>query len=64
MPACGRNTDMTGDQIKFHSKRAADELDLAMRAQNVNAARAHFGLSSLHLERLTRLIGGADAQAN
>jgi hypothetical protein len=48
---------MTGDRIKFHSERAAVELDLAMRASHVAAARAHFGLSQLHLEQLTRLIG-------
>ena len=47
---------MTGDPIKFHSERAAAELDLAMRASHANAARAHFGLSQLHLQRLTRLI--------
>ncbi|HEX9932372.1 MAG TPA: hypothetical protein VGB08_05970 [Allosphingosinicella sp.] len=46
---------MTGDQIKFHSQRAAAELDLAMRAGHVAAARAHFGLSQLHLQRLERL---------
>ncbi len=48
---------MTGDQIKFHSQRAATELDLAMRSSNSKAARAHFGLSRLHLERLTRPVG-------
>ena len=48
---------MSGDSIKFHSERAQAELDLAMRAGHVAAARAHFGLSQLHLDRLTRLIG-------
>jgi hypothetical protein len=48
---------MSGDPISFHSQRAQAELDLAMRAQHVAAARAHFGLSRLHLEHLTRLIG-------
>ena len=46
---------MTGDDIQFHSQRAAAELDLALRARHVQAARAHFGLSTLHLERLNRL---------
>ena len=53
---------MTGDPIKFHSERAAVELDLAMRASHVAAARAHFGLSRLHLEQLTRLTGAAAAE--
>lgn len=47
---------MTGDQIRFHSERAAAELDLAASASNVAAARAHFELSKLHLERLDRLL--------
>jgi len=57
MSAPGINTDMSRDPVKFHSERAAVELDLAMRANHVAAARAHFGLSQLHLDRLTRLIG-------
>jgi hypothetical protein len=44
-----------GDDISFHSKRAMAELDLAARASTVAAARAHFGLSSLHLDRMRRL---------
>ena len=47
---------MSGDSIRFHSQRAQAELDLAMRASHVAAARAHFGLSALHLERLEALI--------
>jgi len=47
---------MTGDPIKFHSERAAAELELAMRASHTAAARAHFALSQLHLDRLTRLV--------
>lgn len=47
---------MTGDRIKFHSERAAAELDLALRASHVQAARSHFGLSALHLEQLNRLF--------
>jgi hypothetical protein len=52
---------MSGDPVKFHSERAAAELDLAMHASHQAAARAHFGLSQLHLERLTRLIGDSTA---
>ncbi|HEX8366807.1 MAG TPA: hypothetical protein VF603_16125 [Allosphingosinicella sp.] len=52
---------MSGDPVKFHSERAATELDLAMQASHKAAARAHFGLSQLHLERLTRLIGDDEA---
>lgn len=44
-----------GDEISFHSKRAMAELDLAVRATSVGAARAHFGLSSLHLDRMRKL---------
>jgi hypothetical protein len=32
-----------------------------MHASHQAAARAHFGLSQLHLERLTRLIGDSTA---
>lgn len=52
---------MNGDNIQFHSERAATELDLAMHARHKAAARAHFGLSQLHIERLTQLIGGPPA---
>jgi hypothetical protein len=52
---------MTGDQLKFHSERAAAELELAIGARDAKAAKAHFGLSALHLERLGRLIEGARA---
>jgi len=44
-----------GDDIRFHSTRAMIELDLAARASCAKAARAHFGLSALHLERMRRL---------
>ena len=49
---------MSGDPIKIHSERAAAELDRAMRAEHAAAARAHFELSALHVQRLERLIGG------
>ena len=48
-----------GDDITFHSKRAMAELDLAVRASSTPAARAHFGLSALHLERMKTLAGDA-----
>lgn len=44
-----------GGEISFHSKRAMAELDLAVRATTSAAARAHFGLSSLHLDRMRKL---------
>jgi hypothetical protein len=43
------------DEIKIHSDRAMAELDLAIRAGNARAARAHMALSALHLERLRDL---------
>jgi hypothetical protein len=43
---------MTGDDIHFHSARAAAELELAKRADHIQAARAHIGLYALHLDRL------------
>ncbi len=50
------------DDISFHSKRAMAELDLAVRATTSAAARAHFGLSSLHLDRMRRLTEKPDAE--
>ena len=47
---------MSGDSIQFHSQRAQAELDLAMRAKHVAAARAHFGLSALHVQQFEALI--------
>jgi hypothetical protein len=43
------------DQIKLHSDRAMAELDLAVRAAHSAAARAHFALSALHLDRMRQL---------
>ena len=51
---------MSGDRIQFHSQRAQAELDLAMRASHVAAARAHFGLSALHIQQLEALIEPAE----
>jgi hypothetical protein len=43
------------EQIRIHSDRALDELDRALDAQCVQAARSHFGLSALHLDRMRDL---------
>lgn len=45
------------DDIQFHSDRAMAELDMALRAGCVHAARAHFSLSALHLDKM-RALGG------
>jgi hypothetical protein len=41
--------------IGIHSDRAQAELDLALDADCIQAARAHFGLSALHLDRMQDL---------
>ena len=43
------------NEIRFHSHRAMAELDMALEAVCLQAARAHFGLSALHLERMRAL---------
>jgi hypothetical protein len=43
------------DQIRVHSDRAMNELDMALEAGCMQAARAHFGLSALHLDRMREL---------
>jgi hypothetical protein len=43
------------DELKLHSERARNDLDLALRAASSTAAEAHFKLSALHLERLRNL---------
>ncbi len=48
-------TTQAADQISFHSERAMAELDQALRASSVMAARAHFDLSALHLQRMQSL---------
>lgn len=45
------------DDIQFHSERAIAELDMALRAGCLDAARAHFSLSAMHLDRM-RALGG------
>jgi len=54
---------MDGDSIEFHRRRAAAELDLALQARHQAAARAHFSLSALHVERLSRLIESPQSKA-
>ena len=51
----GSDKVTTQDRIQFHSERAAVELDMALRAGSVPAAKAHFSLSALHLERVGSL---------
>jgi hypothetical protein len=54
------------DEIDFHSKRAMAELDRGVGAECHRAARAHFALSALHLERMRQLVetGARLKQAN
>ena len=40
------------------------ELDLALRAGNVEVARAHFTLSNLHLDRMRKLSDAQTVSAN
>jgi hypothetical protein len=42
----------TEDRIRLHSKRAMDELERARTAHCPNAAKAHLGLSALHLDEM------------
>ncbi len=51
---------MIPDDVKFHADRAMAELDLAIRAACVDAARSHFTLSALHLEKMRALSGSSD----
>ena len=44
--------------IRFHSDRALAELDRALDANCIQAARAHFGLSALHLDKMQDLKRG------
>ena len=46
--------------IRFHSDRALTELDRALDAECIQAARAHFGLSALHLDKMQDLKRGAE----
>jgi hypothetical protein len=51
------------DEIEFHSERAEAELDLALSANSVQAARAHFGLSVLHVDKMQSLAEAEPAMA-
>ena len=46
---------LSHDDIQFHSERARAELELAGSAVSASAAKAHRGLSALHLDRLKNL---------
>ena len=54
----------TQDEIEFHSERAEAELDMALGAASIQAARAHFGLSSLHIDKLQSLKASARARSH
>lgn len=45
----------SGDRARLHEDRAMEELDLALGAGSLAAARAHLQLSSLHLDRMRDL---------
>ena len=45
------------EEVAYHSERAMRELDLGLVARPMAAARAHLGLSSLHLEKVRALQG-------
>lgn len=49
--------------IRFHSDRALAELDCALDAQCIQAARAHFGLSALHVDRMRDLKRSPEPEA-
>ena len=53
----------TKDRIQLHSDRAMEELDRALAAGNQEAARAHFGLSALHLDSMRALKADDEAVA-
>jgi hypothetical protein len=43
---------MPTEDRDYHMDRARTELDRAYRTDNGAAARAHFGLASLHMQRI------------
>jgi hypothetical protein len=51
------------DEIGFHTARAMAEIDLARRASDGRAARAHLALANEHLDRIRGLSGAASAVA-
>lgn len=52
---------MSNHDIEYHRARASDELNLGLTSTSLAAARSHLKLSSLHMERLRALQGGAEA---
>jgi hypothetical protein len=49
---------MPTEDRDYHIDRARTELDRAFRTDNSAAARAHFGLASLHMKWLRDADGG------
>jgi hypothetical protein len=48
------------EEFGYHSRRALRELDLGLTATCVAAARAHFELSSLHMQRAREASAGRE----
>ena len=48
------------DEVGFHSKRAIEEIDVARKALDSRAARAHLTLARQHLDRVRLLSGRPD----
>ena len=47
----------TNAQLDHHSQRALKEVDLALTASTMMAAKAHFALASMHMQK-AREMGG------
>ncbi len=45
----------TDEELDYHSRRAAEELELCGRSAHRNSSDAHLGLAKLHLSR-TELV--------
>ncbi|HEX8572426.1 MAG TPA: hypothetical protein VF759_06720 [Allosphingosinicella sp.] len=45
------------DELTHHSQRARRELHLGLTAQSIPDARAHLGLSSLHMKKVVEIEG-------
>ena len=43
------------DDIRYHSRRALNELNLGLTSENAEVSRAHLKLSKLHSRRLRSL---------
>ena len=46
------------EQLNFHADRATAELDKALDAPSLDAAKAHFDRSALHFDKLRDLSQG------